>query len=264
MSIISISGKKQSGKNTVAKIIQYLCLNAQLDKTVISNTGRTASKVHFKEFMDGRVPGLGTGGWRIKAFADKLKDIICLLTGCTREQLEDENFKNKQLDEQWWYFKYDDGEIVPFIGKHRRGTTNSVIRPTYRDLLQHIGTDLFRNQLHRNIWINATFADYKSEYDVIFESIRTNNPLPLKQPNQELLELPKWIIADMRFPNELEAVKEKGGITIRVERDTENQSNHESETALDTATFDYVVNNNATIDELINQVKSILIKQQIL
>ena len=29
----------------------------------------------------------------IKKFADKLKDIVCLLIGCTREQLEDQEFK---------------------------------------------------------------------------------------------------------------------------------------------------------------------------
>ena len=63
MSIISISGKKQSGKNTIAKIINQLTNNK------------------YEE----------------KCFADKLKDIICLLIGCFREQLEDESFKNKTM-----------------------------------------------------------------------------------------------------------------------------------------------------------------------
>ena len=48
--------------------------------------------------------------WQIKKFADKLKDIVCLLIGCTREQLEDSEFKNKELGEEWrvhynWHYK---------------------------------------------------------------------------------------------------------------------------------------------------------------
>ena len=66
MSIVSISGKKQSGKNTIAKIINQLTNNK------------------YEE----------------KCFADKLKDIICILINCTREQLEDESFKSKELGEE--------------------------------------------------------------------------------------------------------------------------------------------------------------------
>ena len=62
---------------------------------------------------------------------------------------------------------------------------------TPRKMLQQVGTDLFRNQLHPNTWVNATFANYHD-----------NN----------------WIITDVRFPNELEAIKKHNGITIRINR----------------------------------------------
>ena len=39
---------------------------------------------------------------------------------------------------------------------------------------------------------------------------------------------------------------------------------HISETALDNAEFDYVIDNNGTIEELIKQVKKILIKEKII
>ena len=39
---------------------------------------------------------------------------------------------------------------------------------------------------------------------------------------------------------------------------------HISETALDDAKFDYVIENNGTIEELIEQVKKILIKEKII
>ena len=96
------------------------------------------------------------------------------------------------------------------------------------------------------------------------------------------INLPNWIITDTRFPNEADAVKSRGGINIRIERDDYifdgagkriiptkeyvNTSNkqHESETALDNYTFDYVIDNNGTIEDLIIKVKEILIKENII
>ena len=115
---------------------------------------------------------------------------------------------------------------------------------TPRKMLQQVGTDLFRNQLHPNTWINATFANYQD-----------NN----------------WIITDMRFPNELEAIKQRNGITIRINRGLVERTGkmiqepeHISENSLDKAEFDYVIENNDTIEELIEQVKKILIKEEII
>jgi hypothetical protein len=86
-----------------------------------------------------------------------------------------------------------------------------------------------------------------------------------------------WIITDLRFENEFKAVKDRGGINIRVNRNkninTRDHSRsylshqnieHPSETALDYATFDYTIDNNGTIEELIVKVKEILIKEKIL
>ena len=65
MSIISISGKIGAGKDTVAQMIQE------------------ATNYHFE----------------IRRFADNLKDIVCMLIGCTREQLEDRSIKSLSLQE---------------------------------------------------------------------------------------------------------------------------------------------------------------------
>ena len=61
--LISISGKIGSGKDTVAGIIQKITGNQ----------------------------------FEIVRFADKVKDIVCLLLNCTREQLEAREFKEKAL-----------------------------------------------------------------------------------------------------------------------------------------------------------------------
>ena len=124
-----------------------------------------------------------------------------------------------------------------------RHNLSHVVKPTPRILLQQIGTDLFRNQLHPNTWVNATFANYQD-----------NN----------------WIITDMRFPNEAKAIKDRGGITIRIERPNllNNQNNikleHISETSLDDYKFNYYICNDSSIENLIAQIKNILIKERLL
>ena len=87
---------------------------------------------------------------------------------------------------------------------------------------------------------------------------------------------PNWIITDTRFPNELQAVKDKGGINIRVNRPKERElilrnatsiidtrktlePEHKSETVLDNAEFDYTIENDGTLDELIDKIRDLLV-----
>ena len=88
--IIGLSGKKQSGKDTIAKIIQYLTTN----KKDISYTGSYNSYI-----IDLGMGGSIKSDWQTKQFASKLKEIVCLLIGCTIEQLEDESIKSMTLEE---------------------------------------------------------------------------------------------------------------------------------------------------------------------
>jgi hypothetical protein len=83
----------------------------------------------------------------------------------------------------------------------------------------------------------------------------------------------------MRFPNELEAIKQRNGVTIRVNRPCEEcgvleghkmvahknkPSIHESETALDSVEFDFTINNSGSIEDLIEKVKTILIELKVI
>lgn len=70
----------------------------------------------------------------------------------------------------------------------------------------------------------------------------------------------KVIIDDMRFPNEFEAVKAAGGITIMVTRPgvVRPANCHPSEGQLDNHPFDYHVVNDGTVDKLTTQVINLL------
>lgn len=291
--IIAISGRINSGKDTIGRIIQYLTSVRNYDKT-------------FKEWEEiSKTTGryyAGYSNWQIKKFADKLKDIVCILLNCTKEQLEDREFKEKELGEEWWYWKENITckIIKPYTGYEINDY--NLIKLTPRLLLQLLGTDCGRNIIHPNIWVNALFADYKVKWVPTGDSVAEEDvSLEKKYPN--------WIITDMRFPNEMEAVKKRGGITIRVNRgstqstqyerylefcktsectyndlnseqypmsfdlfnrQSDNFKNrflveeHESETALDNAEFDYEIDNNKDILYLISEVRKILEKENLI
>lgn len=249
--IIGISGKIGSGKDTVGKIIQILCYLEKID----IKFSMAAFNYNLEKNFSGNV---FYGDWHIKKFATKLKQMVCLLTGCTMEDLESNEFKNAILSAQWEYCVAGSHEVVTVEEGKKAcpGSFKLYIRNyTYRQVLQFIGTNLLREQFHPNVWINALFADYKPTYN-------TKHPITVDTA-------PNWIITDMRFPNELEAVKERKELTIRLRRTqwiksgTEATHEHPSETALDNAEFDHVIDNDGSIEDLVIQVRNILVLHKI-
>lgn len=93
--IIGISGKIGSGKDTIGKIIQYLVWRNAFKEEILTEQGEK----NFELYRNSLTPD--DSSWQIKKFADKLKETICLWTGCTREQLEDADFKDSEIGEDW-------------------------------------------------------------------------------------------------------------------------------------------------------------------
>lgn len=93
-----------------------------------------------------------------------------------------------------------------------------------REVMQFLGTDIFR-KIQKNVWVEATIRLIKKE------------------------NLPLALVADCRFPNEVDAIKQAGGLVIKLNRNPFN-SEHLSEQALDIDKYDYsnfdlVINNQA-------------------
>lgn len=222
MSIVGIAGHKQSGKNTVALIWQLLLFEASHRYKEIVGT-RYANDIDFvsaciKGEEDFR-PYEYSFSWQQKAFAHKLKQIVCILTGCTMKQLEGEEFKNSKLPYTW--------------------TKSSKIITTYRELLQQLGTDIFRDNIHPDLWVDLLMEDYDK---AVLERAPEN-----------------WLITDVRFVNEAEAINARGGTLIRVSRGIKSEDNHRSETGLkDSSQVFYNIYNDGTLEELIIQVKNIM------
>lgn len=180
--------------------------------------------------------------YQIKKFATKLKEIAALLIGCDVSDFEDREFKEKPLGIDWIVHWYKDNKGKKSLTKtaleavnHPDAATTGQDMLTPRRLLQLLGTEAGRNIIHPNIWVNALFADYDLDSN--------------------------WIITDVRFPNEAQVIKDKGGILIRVERpgiESHCGGQHLSETSLDAYDkFDYVIENDGTIQDLIDKVMAL-------
>lgn len=113
--------------------------------------------------------------------------------------------------------------------------------PISRIILQQLGTEVFRNHVDQNYWVEL----FKKNAKIRSEKVT--------------------LCSDLRFPGEIEYLEFLGDlkvIKIRVERnlDRNNSFNeHVSEKALDDYKYwDYIIDNNGTLDDLRVKAKQII------
>jgi hypothetical protein len=233
--LIGISGQISNGKDTVGDLI--LKLTSKYD-------------VEIQE----PIPI-----WKIKKFAGLLKQATAIILNCFVSDLEKDSFKNTPLGEEWrrWYYvnaKYSTGDNNPegrvskyFASENDAKEAYSFELPariigaklvseivTPRLILQLLGTEGGRDLIHPNIWVNATLGN--------------------------LGDTERVIITDVRFLNEVEGIKKRKGIVVRVVRPSKiSTSTHPSETALnDYNDWDYVIVNDGTLEDLEAKVITML------
>jgi hypothetical protein len=236
--IIGINGYSGSGKDTVGKLIQIAACNDLPEGQDIDDILKDYA--HNEWWIEEK------SGWEIKKWAGKLKTIASLLTGIPEEKFEDQEFKKTNLGPEWnktvrTFGEYYDGHVEDW--------TDTQTPMTVRDFLQKLGTEGLRTGLHENTWVNALMADYIGMYDM--DTDRTTYP--------------NWIITDTRFSNEAQAIKDAGGIVIRVDRPGVSAINaHPSETGLDKWDFDHKIMNGSDMVSLLFTVGSILRKEKLI
>lgn len=273
MAIIGVAGRIGSGKDLTGKVIQYLTGTGGSNDSEIPSFRINEDYTNFSD-------------WQIKKYADKLKQVVSILTGIPVEDLEKEEVKNSYLGEEWIRYGYADSfyrdkDGNPIMNNkqcskeeyeiHLKTNWQTAYKHQYtvREVLQLVGTEAIRNVIHENAWINALM----SEYD--------NAPKKLDRSNFASKRVPlyDWIITDVRYPNEAKAIKDRDGFIIRVEKISTVEAGikvheeieskvtglHSSETSLDDWKFDYTISaKHGDIDSLIQQVKEILIKEKII
>ena len=108
-------------------------------------------------------------------------------------------------------------------------TTINWIGKTVRELLQGIGQGL-RDAIDPNLWVKILFANTEGWSN--------------------------YIIADVRYPNEVYAIKKRNGVLIRIDRKGAGAGNHSSEIALDNyKEWDVHIENNGSIEDLFEAMK---------
>ena len=113
-----------------------------------------------------------------------------------------------------------------------------------RTLLQVLGTDIIRNTIDKNFFINRIIEDIKV-YSKFFDVI---------------------IIGDARFPEEIDYIKNefKNVISVHINREdmnllTKEEKKHATETALDNyKRYDYEINNDGSIEDLKTKLEEII------
>jgi hypothetical protein len=92
-----------------------------------------------------------------------------------------------------------------------------------RGLMQRMGTEVGRKLWGEDFWVEAAM-----------------NPVP---PDTKI------VVSDVRYPNEADAIRRRGGQVWRITRDGIGPANsHDSETSLNTYSFDHYITNNDSIE----------------
>jgi hypothetical protein len=184
-------------------------------------------------------------GYRRDSFANTLKDAVANVFGWDRVLLEGRTKEAREWREQ-----------VDTWWAERLNMPHL----TPRWVLQYWGTEVCRHGFHDDIWIASLENRIRKTGDNI-------------------------VISDVRFPNEIKAIHNAGGIVVRVKRgedpewyDAAASANagpngnatwsiskhrleklkiHASETAWVGGDIDFTVSNDSTIDELFSQIKNL-------
>tara|TARA_Y200000002_G_scaffold377243_1_gene382511 strand:+ start:1194 stop:1793 length:600 start_codon:yes stop_codon:yes gene_type:complete len=148
-----------------------------------------------------------------KAFAEPLKEVCQILFGFTFEQLYG---NSKEIPDKYW-------GVTP------------------RNVLQFVGTELFRNKMSE-----------------IIPGISQN--FWLECMRRKSIEYDRLVISDVRFQNEVDFIHEMNGIVIKIERrDKETKDAHASEKELKHITnYDLYIANNSDLKTLYFKVDEII------
>lgn len=243
--IIGFAGKKQSGKGTSANILHGIVLaqkgmvsdwNIDGNGKLYIETKNANGETGWGEFDVTRkdpdfVQWAEYNMWpyvKIYSFADALKWIAVDLFNIPKElAFGNDAQKNTIVPHLLW-------ENMPGLRDEPKQKKWSGPM-TVREFLQYFGTNVCR-KIYEPIWTRYT----------------------INKIQQEGTELA--IIADVRFPNEVEAITDAGGSVYKLTR-TISSDNHTSETALDNyEKFTKVINNDTngyTIENLVQDIKQL-------
>lgn len=122
---------------------------------------------------------------------------------------------------------------------HFEGPEKEAVVPRHglspRQMMQLVGTDMFRTIVHRDFWVRH-FEDWVAE----------------QEPDAKI------VVTDVRFANEVDAIRRLGGTVVRIVRASSDHGSdaHVSETGVAALRVDREIQNNGTIEQLWDEVQA--------
>ena len=155
------------------------------------------------------------------AFASQLKEGIKAIYGLNDDQLYGD--KKETVDKFW--------------------------NESARTIMQWLGTDVFRKK-DKNFWVKTLERKY---INFIVSQQQNTNKTKTNQINV--------VVTDVRFQNEIDFIHKYGGKVIKIYRESINdKSTHIAENGIDDIKdYDFLINNNGTIEDLHNNIEKIMI-----
>ena len=128
-----------------------------------------------------------------------------------------------------------------FMDRNRKEAIIEDIGKSPRQLMQLFGTEFARKMLGDDIWVNVA----SHVLNQFFQA-------------PEMADMNGVAISDVRFDNEAEYIKSKGGIVVEIVRPSATAvSDHVSEHGIDSSLVDAVVINDGELSKLYEQVTKI-------
>lgn len=226
--ILAICGKKKSGKDTCANFLARNAteLLAEPNKSVKIYHWGDALKEFLIEYLD--IPRnllYGTDDDKNKLTHIRWEDMPHY------EEILTTRYKN-QLAMLGGYQLAEIEDCTQFKDKIVQQLDGYM---TVREILQHVGTEVMR-RMNNKVWVNKLVTQIKRDnYDYA-------------------------LIADTRFPIEVEKIITLGAKTLRLTRHNNSGDTHISETALDNyEKFDYIIDNlNQSVVETYENLKDMI------
>jgi hypothetical protein len=122
-----------------------------------------------------------------------------------------------------------------------------------RKIMQLLGTEVGRS-IHPDTWVKHTLSNIQCAEEG--RGFRWRNDRTREFVHQWTAPPEGWVITDVRFPNEAEAIWEVGGEVWKVVRPSLGppEDEHPSETSVDLVIEDRTLTNNGTLEELARAV----------
>ena len=140
--------------------------------------------------------------------------------------------------------------IFDWDERHSEGSLKEIVDPRWgispREAMQHLGTE----------WAQIDLPEVYSEFNrVCGRELRVKIFLQWYERQKIIASFPKTfikvIITDVRFPHEVEAIRNLGGVIVKVERpEIDSVDSHESESYIDKIIPNFTFINNVSKEEL--------------